>query len=120
MVGAPPGAALPASPFEYWYASEPAYLAGDYQRGIEILSEGLDAHPTNGGINYQLACYHALAGHGDKAVKHLKIALQSDDHRIAGWAAEDEDFALSAGKAGLPYPQLIDRIIRHGMKTLRD
>jgi D-alanine-D-alanine ligase len=33
--------------------------------------------------------------------------------------AADEDFALSAGKAGLPYPQLIDRIIRHGMKTLR-
>jgi D-alanine-D-alanine ligase len=33
--------------------------------------------------------------------------------------AEDEDFALSAGKAGLPYPQLIDRIIRHGMKAVR-
>jgi len=33
--------------------------------------------------------------------------------------AEDEDFALSAGKAGVPYPQLIDRIIRHGMKTVR-
>jgi D-alanine-D-alanine ligase len=33
--------------------------------------------------------------------------------------ADDEDFALSAGKAGLPYPQLIDRIIRHGLKTLR-
>ncbi len=33
--------------------------------------------------------------------------------------AADEDFALSAEKAGLPYPQLIDRIIRHGMKTLR-
>jgi D-alanine-D-alanine ligase len=34
--------------------------------------------------------------------------------------AADEDFALSAEKAGLPYPQLIDRIIRLGMKTLRD
>ena len=34
--------------------------------------------------------------------------------------AEDEDFAISAGKAGLPYPELIDRIIRHGMKTVRD
>jgi D-alanine-D-alanine ligase len=34
--------------------------------------------------------------------------------------AEDEDFAQSAGKAGLPYPQLIDKIIRLGMKTLRD
>ncbi len=33
--------------------------------------------------------------------------------------AEDEDFALSAGKAGLSYPQLIDRIVRHGMKTVR-
>ena len=34
--------------------------------------------------------------------------------------AEDEDFALSAGKAGVPYSQLIDRIIRLGMKTVRD
>jgi D-alanine-D-alanine ligase len=34
--------------------------------------------------------------------------------------ADDEDFALSAGKAGLSYPELIDRIIRQGMNTLRD
>jgi D-alanine-D-alanine ligase len=34
--------------------------------------------------------------------------------------AEDEDFAISAGKAGLSYPQLIDRIIRQGLNTLRD
>jgi D-alanine-D-alanine ligase len=33
--------------------------------------------------------------------------------------AADEDFALSAGKAGLSYPQLIDRIIRQGMKVVR-
>lgn len=34
--------------------------------------------------------------------------------------AEDEDFAQAAGKAGLTYPQLIERIIRLGMRTLRD
>jgi D-alanine-D-alanine ligase len=34
--------------------------------------------------------------------------------------ANDEDFALSAAKAGLPYPQLIDRIVRQGMNTVRD
>jgi D-alanine-D-alanine ligase len=34
--------------------------------------------------------------------------------------AADEDFALSAEKAGLPYRQLIHRIIRLGMNTLRD
>jgi D-alanine-D-alanine ligase len=34
--------------------------------------------------------------------------------------AEDEDFAQSARKAGVSYPQLIDRIIRVGLKTVRD
>ena len=34
--------------------------------------------------------------------------------------AADEDFALSADEAGLSYPQLIDRIIRNGMKAVRD
>lgn len=33
--------------------------------------------------------------------------------------AADEDFAQAAGKAGLPYPQLIDRIMRQGMQTIR-
>jgi D-alanine-D-alanine ligase len=34
--------------------------------------------------------------------------------------ADDEDFALAAGKAGLAYPQLIERIARQGISTLRD
>jgi D-alanine-D-alanine ligase len=34
--------------------------------------------------------------------------------------ALDEDFAESAGKAGLKYPQLIEKIIRLGMNTARD
>src|SRR5262249_31945820 len=34
--------------------------------------------------------------------------------------ADDEDFALSAGKGGLPYPQLIERFVRLGRKTVRD
>jgi D-alanine-D-alanine ligase len=33
--------------------------------------------------------------------------------------ASDEDFALSAGKAELPYPRLIERIVRLGIKTVR-
>ena len=34
--------------------------------------------------------------------------------------AADEDFAQSALKANMTYPQLIDRIIRLGMKAVRD
>ena len=34
--------------------------------------------------------------------------------------AEDEDFAQSAMKSGLTYPQLIERIIRLGVKATRE
>jgi D-alanine-D-alanine ligase len=34
--------------------------------------------------------------------------------------AADEDFAQSAFKSGLAYPQLIERIIRTGLKTIRE
>ncbi|HEX4665466.1 MAG TPA: ATP-grasp domain-containing protein [Chthoniobacterales bacterium] len=34
--------------------------------------------------------------------------------------AEDEDFALSAAQSGLPYAQLIERIVRQGLTAVRD
>lgn len=34
--------------------------------------------------------------------------------------ASDEDFALSAAAAGVTYPQLIERIVRTGLKTVRE
>ena len=34
--------------------------------------------------------------------------------------AADEDFALSAMKTGLSYPQFIERIVRQGLTTGRD
>ena len=36
VVGGPADAPLPTSPFEYWFAAEPAYKAGDYDRAVEI------------------------------------------------------------------------------------
>ncbi len=102
VVGGEPGSALPPSPFEYWYAAEPAYAAGEYERGIEILSEGLADHPESPGLNYQLACYNALAGRGDEAIARLQIALGGADDRIEGWAAEDEDLDSIRGRDDFP------------------
>src|SRR3954469_10731096 len=42
VIGGAPGAAGPITPFEYWYAAQPAYDAGDYDRAYETASEGLD------------------------------------------------------------------------------
>ncbi len=90
VFGGKPGAALPPSPFEYWYAAQGAVNAGDYARAVAIASEGLEHWPDHGQLNYQLACYHALAGDRDAALRHLRVAIASDP-RTREWAAEDDD-----------------------------
>jgi quercetin dioxygenase-like cupin family protein len=91
VVGGPPDS-VPTSPFEHYYAAQPAYDAGDYERAIEIASAGLAAHPRQPQIHYQLACFHARAGRPDQAREHLSIAY-SGDSRTREWAAGDEDLA---------------------------
>jgi hypothetical protein len=92
VVGGRPGAALPPSPFEHYYAAQPAYDEGDYDRAVAIASQGLDDWPDHPLIHYQLACYHALAGRLDDARRSLDIAFAGDE-RTRAWAAEDEDLA---------------------------
>ena len=103
VLGGEPGTAYPPAPFEYWYAAEPYYLAGEYEHGIEVLRKGLEHHPTSPGLNYQLACYHALAGKPWPAVEHLRVALEnSEDGRVAEWMADDADLDSLRGRADFP------------------
>jgi tetratricopeptide (TPR) repeat protein len=92
VIGGKPGAAGPPSPFEYWYLATPAYEAGDYERAYEIASEGLSDHPDNPSLNYNLACYSALAGRRDDAQRHLEIAFAGNP-KTREWAAGDSDLA---------------------------
>jgi len=90
VIGGRPGAGLPASPFEYWYAAQGAVNVGDYERAAAVASEGLAEWPQHGHLNYQLACYRALAGDRDAALRHLRIAF-ANDPRTRAWAIDDED-----------------------------
>lgn len=90
VIGGTPGAALPPSPFEYWYAAQPAYREGDYPRAAAIASEGLGPYPDHPQLHYQLACFEALAGDREAALRHLRVAVAGRSE-IAEWAAEDED-----------------------------
>jgi tetratricopeptide (TPR) repeat protein len=92
VIGAKPGAGLPVTPFEYWYLANPAYEAGDYARAYEIASAGLAEHPGHPSLNYQLACYQALAGNREKAIEHLRIAYENN-RATRDWAAGDDDLA---------------------------
>jgi tetratricopeptide (TPR) repeat protein len=91
-IGGHHGAALPASPFEYYYAAQPAYDAGDFDRAVAIASEGLSDWPDHPIIHYQLACFHARAGRLDEARRSLDIAFAGDE-RTRQWADTDEDLA---------------------------
>jgi tetratricopeptide (TPR) repeat protein len=92
VTGGKPAAALPVSPYEYWYAAQPAYDAGDYAQAVEIASEGLRDWPEHPSLHYQLACYEALAGHRDRAIAHLRIAYAGNSE-TREWAAGDVDLA---------------------------
>ncbi|HEX6460972.1 MAG TPA: tetratricopeptide repeat protein [Thermoleophilaceae bacterium] len=101
-VGGVPGAALPPSPFEYWFLAQPAYDGGDYERAIEIASEGLADYPEHPALRYQLACYCSLAGRGDEAIEHLRVALAGADPRVREWAKDDSDLDPIRGRADYP------------------
>ena len=84
VVGGKPGVAGPPSPFEYWYLAEPAYKAGDYERAYEIAAEGLEAHPDNPPLHYQLGCYAALAGRREDALRHIRTAIEGSPKARSG------------------------------------
>lgn len=89
-IGGVPGAALPPSAYEYWFLAEPAYRAGDYERAIEIASQGLADYPDHPSLRYQLACYCSLAGRGDEAMEHLGAAFAANPE-TRNWARGDSD-----------------------------
>jgi hypothetical protein len=90
VIGGRPGSALPVSPYEHWYAAQPAYDAGDYARAVAVASEGLRDWPDHPSLHYQLACYEALGGNRDRAIEHLRIAYAGNPE-TREWAAGDED-----------------------------
>lgn len=90
VIGGRPDAAMPPSPFEYWYSAIPAEESGDFDRAYEIVAEGLEHWPDHGTMHYALACYRARQGRRDEALEHLRTAF-ANDPRTREWAADDSD-----------------------------
>jgi hypothetical protein len=90
VVGGRTGAALPVSPWEYYFAAAPAREAGDPARAAEIVAEGLREHPDHPRVHYELACHLAMAGDREGAFRHIEKAIV--DPRVREWVIEDPDF----------------------------
>ena len=86
VIGGAPGAVTPA-PYEHWYM---ALTVEDPHASAEIAAQGLAQFPDHGQLNYQLACFRALAGELDVAARHLRRAVASDE-RAWEWLEDDAD-----------------------------
>jgi tetratricopeptide (TPR) repeat protein len=90
-VGARPGVPFTESGWEYSFAAQPHLDAGDYERAVEVASEGLERHSEDAGLLYNVACYEALAGRREDALGHLRQAHELAPDKVREWAAADSD-----------------------------
>jgi hypothetical protein len=104
VVGGKPGAALPVSPFEHWYAALGPLHAGDPAGAAEVAAAGLADNPENGHLHYQLACFLSLAGQHQEALVHLRTAV-ANEPRAWGWLADDADLDPIRDLPGFPRPE---------------
>lgn len=89
-IGGERGAAFKVSPWEFAFAGVPAQEAKRYDEAKALLHEGLELHPGNASLLYNLACAEALSGEQDAALEHLAEAVANP--RFRKFAEEDPDF----------------------------
>jgi D-alanine-D-alanine ligase len=87
------------------------------------FAEGLDPALEGDIVERCKRIYHLLTIDGYARVD-LRVTAGNEVYFIEAnpnpILATDEDFAQSAARAGLAYPQLIDRILRLGLKAVRE
>jgi tetratricopeptide (TPR) repeat protein len=88
-IGGVRGEAFKVSPWEFAFAGVPAYDAKRYEEAKALLVEGLELHPGNTSLLYDLACMEALLGEKDAALEHL--AQAKSNPRVREWAETDSD-----------------------------
>jgi tetratricopeptide (TPR) repeat protein len=101
VVGATRGEVFEPSPWESWLEALPSYTAGDYEEAVEIMRRGLERHPDNPNVLYNLACCEALAGRHEEALGHLARSAELDP-RVVEWAREDVDLESVRGDDRFP------------------
>ena len=88
-IGGTRGKPFQVSPWEFAFAGVPAYNDKRYGEAKALLLEGLELHPGNTSLLYDLACVEALMGDKDGAIQHLRDAVTNP--RLREHARKDSD-----------------------------
>jgi tetratricopeptide (TPR) repeat protein len=91
-IGGKPGEAYTPSAWEVYFHAERHRPTGDFEAMAAELEAGLEEHPDNGSILYNLACAEAQAGRLEPAREHLARALELRPE-LREWSEKDEDLA---------------------------
>jgi hypothetical protein len=89
-IGGARGEAFQVSPWEFRFAAIPAWNERRYDEVEALYREGLERHPGNESILYDMACLAAVRGNTDKALAHLAKAAVNP--RFREHAREEPDF----------------------------
>lgn len=100
-VGGPRDAAYEPSPWEHSFFVERHRASGDYEAMAAEIALGLEQHPDNPGLLYNLGCAEALAGRPEDALEHVRRALELKPE-WAEMAGKDEDLASVRELPGWP------------------
>ena len=100
-VGGPRGAAYEPSPWEHSFFVERHRASGDYEAMAAEIALGLEQHPDNPGLLYNLGCAEALAGRPDDALEHVRRALELKPE-WEDMAAKDDDLVTVRALPGSP------------------
>lgn len=75
-VGGPRDGVYEPSGWEHAFAAEKHRATGDYEAMVAEIAAGLERHPDDPGLLYDLGCAEALAGRTDEALAHVRRALE--------------------------------------------
>jgi tetratricopeptide (TPR) repeat protein len=75
-IGGPRAAAYEPSVWEHAFFAEKHRAVAEYEAAAAEISVGLERHPDDPGLLYDLGCAEALAGRPEDALEHVRRALE--------------------------------------------
>jgi tetratricopeptide (TPR) repeat protein len=90
-IGGRPGEVYEPSGFELWAPIAPLYQEGRYAEAADQAAPLADANPQYAGLAYNTACLESLAGRPQRAMEHLRRAIEGSE-RFREFARGDSDF----------------------------
>jgi tetratricopeptide (TPR) repeat protein len=99
-IGGKPGS-HEISTWEYSFAGYGHLAAGDAERGLAVLREGLAAKGESARLLYDLACLESRSGRRDEALEHLNRAVELDP-TLGQHVRDDPDLEAIRGDPRFP------------------